>query len=263
MKAFNKKGHFNEMTVGFEEQLLRLFGLNPDYPPMGRVTAQFLPEKNAFSMWLRADPAQWNPHLNGLYFSEPQDILSIEETHKLVAFLNQSLVDKKLFALSPKRWVLGFTTPLIGGPPPHRMHGQAIFPYLPEGDAQKILMDLQMLMQTYHLSHHPLPYNSVWFWGEGELPTTTPIKKTWGTGVVEELSTALNLPHQPEILSAEAILSDISEGDYVLVLDENLSVDWLIDLQNAVKSKQLNQLHIYFDRQHYHLSQNDLKWRLW
>jgi len=170
--------------------LFDLMSATDEALPVAAVTAAYDGLDASQGWWLRADPVYLQPdrHQAVLVASEALQ-LQVEESAALLETINAHFVADgwQLRAPHPQRWYLKLeeaeairTTPL-----PYVM-GRGVNPYLPQGKHRQQwhgwLNELQMLLHSHPVNQQrvqagKLPVNSVWFWGEGSLPTVR--EATW------------------------------------------------------------------------------------
>lgn len=140
-----------------------------------------LPEQQ--SWWLRADPVQLQADFAQVYLVGNQHIaLDLMSINPLLHTLNTLLQENAivLHAVSAREWYLQLKTdPAIKTHELNAVIGKNIFHYFPTGQQakwwQQLVSEIQMLLHQ----QHQLPANSVWLWGEGELPQQCQPKPQW------------------------------------------------------------------------------------
>lgn len=134
-------------------------------------------------VWLRADPVHLRADRDRvMLFAPPRIALDQTEAASLVAECNRFLAQDGLAlrALAPQRWYLGGSAHThLEAAPLCAVNGRYIDDYMPRGaDARRwlaLLTELQMLLHgaganMTRESEGRASINSVWLWGEGELP---------------------------------------------------------------------------------------------
>ena len=168
----------------FESLLGTKFTLKGQTPlPVAALT--YLHDKNQPPQHhvLRADPVCLKADRDCLYFLGYGGLqVASEEAQKLAEEINQIYVNDgwSLQIGAADRWyVCAEKKPLIETFPLTEVFGKNIAGYLPRGAEEKkwriVLTELQMLLHssevnTQRTMSQRLPINSVWLWGEGELP---------------------------------------------------------------------------------------------
>ena len=151
--------------------------------PVAAVTAAYDGLDGEQGWWMRADPVYLQPDRDQavLVASEELD-LQPEECAALLETINTHFAADgwQLRAPHPQRWYLQLhgadairTTPLP------QVMGQGVNQYLPQGESRRQwhsrLNELQMLLHNHPINQQrmqagKLPVNSVWLWGEGNMP---------------------------------------------------------------------------------------------
>lgn len=139
---------------------------------------------NLTSKWIvRADPVHLMPNRDELILSGP-DALSLTqpEAEYLVAVLNEFFKEDQwhIEVVTPTRWYLHVPAkPDIRTHPISKVLDRAIGDFLPDGPDGKhwrrAMNEVQMVLHRNDVnvqrqSENQLPVNSLWFWGEGDLP---------------------------------------------------------------------------------------------
>jgi len=151
--------------------------------PVAAITAAYdgLDAKDGW--WLRADPVYLQPDRSQAVLVASDALqLQVDESAAMVETLNQHFAADgwRFTAPHPQRWYLRLdAADAITTTPLHEVMGQSVHPHLPHGDNRaewhSRLNELQMLLHNHAVNAQraeagQMPVNSVWFWGEGEMP---------------------------------------------------------------------------------------------
>ncbi len=210
--------------------------------------------------WLRADPVCLQPDRSQAVLLASDALqLQADEAAALLQTLNEHFaVDGWHFvAPHPQRWYLRLescaeitTTPL------HAVMGQSVHEHLPRGDKQaewhNRLNELQMLLHNHKVNTQRaeaglIPVNSVWFWGEGELPEkhTAPWDQVYSDDeVVGAMAQLSNVKCSPLADCNEAVLRGrnliVMTDCYTTVQNKDV-FEWLACLE-SIQSHYLSPL---------------------
>jgi len=172
--------------TGLEATLFDLFAAAPaDVLPIAAVTCLADGGEGDRGWWLRADPVNLQADLRQVLLSDARR-LAIEpaEALALTAELNHTFGAEGVTfaALHPERWYVRLNAdPGVRTHPLPTVVGRDINTLLPYGDGSgrwhSWLTEIQMLLHSHPVNQAReaagrLPINSIWFWGEGTLPTT-------------------------------------------------------------------------------------------
>ena len=167
--------------------LVALFDLQAEKHacPIAAVTAAYDGLDASYGWWLRADPVYLQPDRSQAVLVASDALqLQTDESASLVETLNQHFAADGWYfhAPHPQRWYLRLdTAEAITTTPITEVMGQSVHPHLPSGEHQgewhSRLNELQMLLHNHAVNVQRaeagvIPVNSVWFWGEGELPVS-------------------------------------------------------------------------------------------
>jgi hypothetical protein len=165
--------------------LFTLFNLKSENTscPIAAVTAAYDGLDAEQGWWLRADPVYLQPDRSQAVLVASDALqLQADESAALVETLNEHFAADGWYfhAPHPQRWYLRLdAADAISTTPLYQVLGQSVQPHLPRGDKQTEwhtrLNELQMLLHNHKVNSQraeagALPVNSVWFWGEGQLP---------------------------------------------------------------------------------------------
>ncbi|MCF7749761.1 hypothetical protein KQ945_03300 [Bacillus subtilis subsp. subtilis] len=224
----------SSVTGGERAQLQRHFQLQPAHWPVAALTRQLDVGDAGDAIWLRADPANVVPDMQGARMMGHGDTLrpDAEDVAHLLPAL-QPLFAGFGFSLDapvPTRWYLrlpaGTTLPEFDSP--DDVLGDDLFAHLPEGDAGRrwraLLTEAQVVLHTHPWNQKRAAagkraINSLWFWGGGELPQ------------------AVQTPHA-QVRSREALLQALAKAAGVHA-DGEQQVDALVDLRQLRSLAQL------------------------
>jgi len=167
--------------------LFRLFDIQDEKPtcPVAAVTAAYDGLDVQDGWWLRADPVYLQPDRSQAVLVASDALqLQVDESAAMIETLNQHFAADgwHFTAPHPQRWYLKLdAADAITTTPLHEVMGQSVYPHLPHGDKQREwharLNELQMLLHNHAVNAQraeagQMPVNSVWFWGEGEMPAS-------------------------------------------------------------------------------------------
>ncbi len=219
---------------GERAQLHRHFQLQPEAWAVAALTRQFDVGDADESVWLRADPANVVPDMQGARMMGHGDTLRPEladAMHLLPAL--QPLFAGYGFVLDapvPSRWYLrlppGTTLPAFDEP--DDVLGDDLFAHLPEGDAGRrwraLLTEAQVVLHQHEWNRQRVAdgkraINSLWFWGGGVLPQ------------------AVTTRHA-QVRSRDALLRALAQAAG-LQGDGEQTVDALVDLRQLRSLEQL------------------------
>ena len=166
-------------------ELFTLFALQIEKPacPVAAITAALDGLDATDGWWLRADPVYLQPDRSQAVLVASDALqLQVDESAAMIETLNQHFAADgwHFHAPHPQRWYLRLdAADAITTTPLHEVMGQSVHPHLPQGDNQREwhgrLNELQMLLHNHEVNAQraeagKMPVNSVWFWGEGEMP---------------------------------------------------------------------------------------------
>ncbi len=224
---------------------------------------------------LRADPVCATPDRDRLLMLGNQHLnIRPEEVQQLVNEFNQFFVDDGMQLEAPvsNRWYLKLdegadivTTPLA------KVIGQDIDPHLPTGKNalqwHSVLNEVQMLfyastVNAARRSRGEPEINSLWFWGEGDLPAAQPgvWQQVWANDVLSQGLAYLSGIEQYSLPATgeEWLEQAIVEGKHLVVFDslaeaasagdlyqwreqlQGINEYWITPLLGALKQKRLS-----------------------
>ncbi len=219
---------------GERAQLQRHFQLQPAQWPVAALTRQLDVGDAGDAIWLRADPANVVPDMQGARMMGHGDTLrpDAEDVAQLLPAL-QPLFAGFGFILDapvPSRWYLrlppGTTLPDFHSP--DDVLGDDLFAHLPDGDAGRrwraLLTEAQVVLHTHGWNQQRVAdgkraINSLWFWGGGAMP--------------QSVHTA-----HAQVRSREALLQALAKAAG-LQADNEQQVDALVDLRQLRSLDQL------------------------
>ena len=165
----------------------------PNALPVAPITASVdLAHFDASLFWLRVDPVQMVPDRDQLLMMPPETLKVTEsEAKALISAFNEHFVADQVQLLygAPQRWYLSIKQRVdVQSTSLEKTAGCSIQDKLPQGNAatywRQLLNETQMLFYTHPVNEtrrmQGLPdINSVWVWGEGQLPKSDQIGQDW------------------------------------------------------------------------------------
>ena len=284
---------------GFESSLFSLFGAADTGSGLPVAAVTYLADvgRQSESMCLRADPVNLQPDRDKVVMIGNQQLsISMDEAGQLADAFNDLFAEDGLKLETPvsNRWyVTGDNQSAITTEPLRQVIGKDIHRHLPEGEHamqwHSMLNEVQMLFYSNPVNEarrqRGLPeINSVWLWGEGDLPMLpeTCWQHLWSN---ESISSALaqisGTPLASLPASAEDWLEQASqEGSHLVVIEaaddalqqhdiqrwrdmlQSLNDDWLVPLIEALQSNRIGCVRLLTDQQEYEITAKSLK-RWW
>ncbi len=261
--------------AGEAAQLRRHFTVEPGQWSAAALSRQADAGDAADGLWLRADPANVVPDMQGARMMASAETLRLEQAD--VDVLLPSLQPLfagfgfQLDAPTPSRWYLRLPgdTPLPEFADPDVALGDDLFEHLPDGDNGRqwraLLTEAQVVLHQHSWNERRVAQgkravNSLWFWGAGRLP--------------DSVST-----RHAQVRSRDALLQGLAKMAGVRVGGEQ-TVDALVDLRQlrsldqltrdaitplleAIKRGELRELRLDFeDGCHYRIDRGQ-RWRFW
>jgi len=172
---------------GTEAALCQALGIarQQDWP-LAPITLEADGQEAGGTYWLRADPVHLRVMRDRIVLADPGALnLSQHEADELSTSIAQHFGDTlSPIAPHPQRWYLQLShPPRLTTTPLSVATGRDIDPTQPQGEAAQqyrtLLNELQMLLFTHPVNQArelrgELPISSVWIWGGGVKPETTP-----------------------------------------------------------------------------------------
>ncbi|MGB6976932.1 MAG: hypothetical protein WBE18_05720 [Gammaproteobacteria bacterium] len=214
------------------------------------------------SGWLRADPVAIAVGANNAYLVSTTHLqITAAEMVTLQALLNNLLLEDgfQLHMIGNHEWCLELPEkPDIITFSPSQVLGKAIGDYLPHGKGAKkwqtLLTEIQMLLHESVVNRkratcgQPL-INSLWFWGEGNLPKIKPLpqwQQIWYSNLLIKglgMFTNTHLVELPQHFNQCLTQMDKS-GEYLLDLSgryisEEVKNQWLNPVLIALRARKL------------------------
>ncbi|WP_455217986.1 hypothetical protein [Kaarinaea lacus] len=246
---------------------------------------------------VRADPVHLMPNRDELVLTGAENLsLTFPESEYLVAVLNDFFKDDgwRLEVATPTRWYLHVPVkPEISTWHISEVSNRAIGEFLPDGPDGKrwrrAMNEVQMILHrvdvnTQREMENRLPVNSVWFWGEGDLPEFGHSRwsQVWSSEPVSlGLAHLTRTPREALPVNGHRWISTVkAPGEHLLVynslqgmVSENRQTwnkalndfqdAWLNPLVSAIRDGSLDQLTLVpCNGRTFHLSSGGLK-RWW
>ncbi|WP_313254353.1 phosphoglycerate mutase [Stenotrophomonas sp.] len=261
--------------AGESAQLRRHFDIAADTWSAAALSRHADAGDAAGALWLRADPANVAPDMQGARLMASAETLRLEQPDAdiLLPALQPLFAGFgfQLDAPTPSRWYLRLPedTPLPDFVDPDVALGDDLFLHLPEGEAGRqwraLLTEAQVVLHQHSWNEQRIAQgkravNSLWFWGAGRLPTS--------------VQTA-----HAQVRSRDALLQGLAKMAGVRVGGEQ-TVDALVDLRQlrsleqltrdaitplleAINRGELQELRLDFeDGTHYRIHRGQ-RWRFW
>jgi hypothetical protein len=173
-----------ERDGGYARNICRWCGLSDRTPPVAALTAAFDFPDEPRAHWLRADPVYLHADLNDVLLF-PRGVFDAGDLQPLFVRLKAYFEREACTLLSSddgERWYLRLeSAPNLTSVPLDEVAGGSITDALPRGGNQarwrRVMTETQMLLHDPAVTGPRV--NSVWFWGEGELPAQT--RSSWAT----------------------------------------------------------------------------------
>ena len=224
------------LQPGEHAQLQRHFQLPGQQWPVAALTRQLDAGDAGDRLWLRADPANITPDMNGARMMAFGELLAstADDVAQLLPALQELFVEHGfvLQASDPARWYLQLPpdTALPAFATPSDVLGDDVFAHLPAGEQGRpwraLLSETQVLLHNHpwnaqRVANGQRPINSLWFWGAGVLPRS------------------VSTPHA-QVRSRDALVRALASVAGVAV-DGDGAVDALVDLRQLRSVEQLGQ----------------------
>lgn len=245
---------------GKDRCLAQLFGItgnNTATEPVPAAALSWLADSNPSTApdahhsqhcWLRADPVHLRPDRDRLLlFDASQLHITTAEMQALAATLGEFFAEDSitLHTPQPDRWYLQIPhTPALQTSPLEQVSGRDILPYMPAGNDggrwRQRLNEVQML-----LFQHPVneqreqrgqpTINSLWFWGNGQLPAapSTHYTRVYSDDpITQGLAILSRTPFEqrPDLADADAV-STLPDGELLLQYSDIHAAQTLGDAQ--------------------------------
>lgn len=285
-------------TLGYEHALFKLFGFSDleNGLPVAAVTHILDQGECAEALCLRADPVHLQVDRDRIIMIGNQNLsVSAEEARQLADEFNSLFAEDglRLEVPVPNRWYLkGNNKADIKTHPLQNVIGKDIHHHLPKGKGamqwHNILNEVQMLFYSSQVNERRrqqgLPeINSIWLWGEGDLPQ---LHKQWQQVWSNEvISSALAQLSQSDLASLPASAEEWLEqaqqgGQHLVVIEavaealqandvqrwremiETINEVWLQALMTSLKFNTLSSIRVITDNAEFELTAKGLK-RWW
>jgi hypothetical protein len=265
----------SEGEAGESAQLRRHFDVQPQAWSAAALTRQHDAGDAANSLWLRADPANVTPDMQGARLMASAETLRLEQddVDALVPALQPLFAGFgfRLDAPTPSRWYLRLPddTPLPAFAAPEAVLGDDLFEHLPEGEHgrrwRSLLTEAQVLLHQHPWNEQrsaqgKRPVNSLWFWGAGRVPGSVQ------TGHAQVRS-------RDALLQALAQLAGVRvDGEHAVdaLVDlrqlrslEQLTRDAIAPLLDAIARGELRELRLDFEDGTQYRIHRGQRWRFW
>lgn len=252
-------------TDGFASRLCALFGLDALAPPVARLTHLADGGAPGNGCWLRLDPVHLLVAGDRLILTDPNELrLTQIEADHLVAPVQQLFASDgwRIEALHPNRWYLHLRQrPAIETASLPAVLGRDIHPFLPKGPEARVwrryLNEVEMLLgssevNTEREARGEPVVNSVWLWGEGELPAPPARRfaRVWGD---DSLARGLALFTQTPVSrlpdDAGTWLEQAEGGEHLLVLGADalgcFDHDWLAPILKFLRDASIERFTLH------------------
>lgn len=296
---FTKGNHQTIKALSPSYSLCELFGLSAETEcdlPIAAISRLSDDNQHPEGIWLRADPVHVSADRDGLILIDNSRFtLSQHDALALAADINMLLKPYGLIleVPGPYRWYLRMHDDLkLRTTPIDSIVGQDILPYMPSGDDRinliQLMNDIQMTLHDSDINkkrekENALPINSVWFWGYGELPKI--IDRQWSFIISDEMLAkglsmiaATPFDELPDNYSGIKNTGSTYNGLVVINAFQKFSnyhdlegwlealmhyeSNWFAPLLNALKRKELDQLHIRTDIRSINLDKGS-RYKIW
>ncbi|GJM05670.1 MAG: hypothetical protein DHS20C09_16660 [marine bacterium B5-7] len=280
----SKGSHQTLKSSSASYSLCKLFGLTSTEEndlPIAAISRLTDDNQHPEGIWLRADPVHVRADRDGLILIDNnQFTISQHDALALAAEINIILkpYELELEVPAPYRWYLRMKDDLkIRTSPVDSIVGRDILPFMPSGDDRinliQLMNDIQMTLHDSDVNkkreqEKMLPINSLWFWGCGELPKI--IDRRWSFIVSDEMlarglsmiaaTPFADLPENyTEIKNTDAsynglvVINSFQKFSHYHDLEGWLEAlmhyekNWFSPLMNALKLREVDQLHIKTD----------------
>ena len=272
--ALGRADH-SEGEAGEPAQLRRHFDVRPQAWSAAALTRQHDADDAGDSLWLRADPANVVPDMQGARLMASAETLRLEQddVDALVPALQPLFAGFgfRLDAPTPSRWYLRLPddTPLPAFAAPETVLGDDLFEHLPEGEHgrrwRSLLTEAQVLLHQHPWNEQrsaqgKRPVNSLWFWGAGRLPGSVQTRHA-------------QVRSRDALLQALAQLAGVRiDGEHAVdaLVDlrqlrslEQLTRDAIAPLLDAIARGELRELRLDFEDGAQYRIHRGQRWRFW
>jgi len=291
-----------DLAAGADTWLCRFFGVERqhDLPVAPYACLGDGIEPEGF-YWLRADPVHFHLQNNRVTLADSTLFdISLDEAQQCVTALNDHFSGDGMEFIAPhaNRWYLRLES--FPGIITHTLedaNGQDVDRLMPQGEQaarwHTILNEMQMLLHTHPVNlqreeRGELPVNSVWLWGGGILPQSSPlgVAGIWAEdALVRGLSLANGQAAGVVPFSCNEWLErSPADGGHLIILDAleqadlrndnvawrealvRLESHWFVPLLEALQNRKLASVHLHFAELHRVVSvavvRTDL-WKFW
>jgi hypothetical protein len=255
-----KKSRFEANSAGYYQQLIQLFSAeasSTDTLPMAML-------RGGSANSLCADPCYLYPDRDKLRLLYRDLELSLEEAESLCQRV-QGVFEEygaKLKVDSAEHWLLELEEPAqVSFKALEGLHGQTVSEVLPTGkqagDWIRLWNEVQMVLfdcpeNQAREAAGKVPINSLWFWGQGNMPALRPWGLVSGNDrLLSTLAEQSNSPYQRDLavyqqhdaVDAIHVMTFEQDQDWQSQLDA-LSQHWLMPAFQALKRWQLMELEV-------------------
>jgi hypothetical protein len=269
---------------GFESLLGAKFAQNLQ-TPLPVATLTYLYDKNRLPQEyvLRADPVCLKADRDCLFLLGHKGLqITPDEAEKMVAEINAIYANDGWsveIGASDRWYIRSLEKPLVDTVPLSEVFGKNVAPYLPRGPEEKkwrvVLTELQMLLHNNVVNvqramHHQPVINSVWIWGEGQLPEFEPhpfgkYERVWSNEALccglahwahckyDKLPLTANEWVEQSVAGRQLIVFDdmrvLQKESFHSWVDQLIRLDeqWFTPLVSAMDNKLLTHLQVEFE----------------
>lgn len=261
-------------------QLHRHFTAQPQAWSAAALTRQHDAGDAAGSLWLRADPANVVPDMQGARLMAASEDLRLEQddVEALLPALQPLFAGFgfQLDAPTSSRWYLRLPgdTPLPAFAAPESVLGDDLFEHLPEGEHgrrwRSLLTEAQVLLHQHpwnaqRIAQGKRAVNSLWFWGAGQLPEsvrTVHAQVRSRDALLQGLAMLAGVPAQSGQGDGEQAVDALVDLRQLRSL-EQLTRDAITPLLDAVKRGELRELQLDFEDGVQYRIHRGQRWCFW
>lgn len=268
---------FSQQGAGSRAQLRRQFQLIPDHWPVAALTRALDAGDAASGAWLRADPVHVAPDMHGARLLAHGDAMGMteEDARQLLPALRPVFGDAgfPLDTPHPARWYLCLP---VGAKLPEFAEiedvlGDDLLAHLPEGETGRrwraLMTETQVLLHQHPWNQQRVAQgkpavNSLWFWGGGQLPdfVRTKFRHVRSHDVlVQALARVAGLQTEGGSQGEGDVLMDLRH----LRDPERLAREAVLPLLDALRTKELESLHVDFEDGVCFFVKRGQQWRFW